>query len=134
MIRHNSLDYIKINSDADISIVITNGIFLATYNTDYPFYFLQSVKNPDYFITQISENEVKFKTGKNSKRQRFDVSHEELLLIISDDNRKDKTVKIQLKLDENSLQQILNELKADEPEQIMLITMELIRNLIVLLM
>ena len=107
---------VKINSDADISNVITNGTFLATYNTDYPFYFLQSVKNPDYFITQISENEVTLETGKNSKRQRFDVSHEELLPVISDDNRKDKTVKIQLKLDENSLQQILNELKADEPE------------------
>jgi len=108
---------VKINSDADISNVITNGVFLATYNTDYPFYFLQSVKNPDYFITQISENEITLETGKNSKRQRFDVSHEELLPVISDDNRKDKTVKIQLKLDENSLQQILNELRADEPAE-----------------
>jgi len=108
---------VKINSDADISNVITNGTFLATYNTDYPFYFLQSVKNPDYFITQVSENEVTLETGKNSKRQRFDVSHEELLPVISDDNRKDNTVKIQLKLDENSLQQILNELRADESDE-----------------
>ena len=107
---------VKINNDADIPSVITNGVFIATEDSEHPFYFLQSVKNPDYFITQVSESEVTLENGRNSKRQRFDVSHEELLPVISDDNRKDKTVKIQLKLDENSLQQILNELKADEPE------------------
>jgi len=108
---------VKINNDIDIPSVITNGVFLATEDSEHPFYFLQSVKNPEYFITQISESEVTLETGKNSKRQRFDVSHEELLPVISDDNRKDKTVKIQLKLDENSLQQILNELRADEPAE-----------------
>jgi hypothetical protein len=108
---------VKINSDADISNVITNGVFIATENAEYPFYFLQSVKNPDYFITQVSENEITLENGKNSKRQRFDVSHEELLPVVSDNNRKDKTVKIQLKLDENSLERILNELRADEPPE-----------------
>lgn len=105
---------VRINKDADIPGVITNGVFVATEDSDHPFYFLQSVKNPEYFITQISESEVTLETGRNSRRQRFDVSHEELLPVISDDNRKDKTVKIQLKLDENSLQQILNELRADD--------------------
>ena len=37
------------------------------------------------------ENEITLENGKNSKRQRFDVSHEELLPVVSDNNRKDKT-------------------------------------------
>ena len=108
---------VKINNDNDIKNVITDGTYLATYESEYPFYFLQSVKNPEYFLTQISEHEVSFEKGRNSKRQRFDVSHEELLPVLGDSKRAgDKTVKIQLKLDNNSLQRILDELRGDDQE------------------
>ena len=105
---------LKINNDDDIPEVITNGVYLATEGVDYPFYFLQSVKNPEYFITQVSENEIRPEKGRNSSRQRFHVSHEELLAVITDGDRSDKTVKIQLKLDDNSLERILDELRGDD--------------------
>jgi len=105
---------LKMNNDDDISETITNGVFLATEGVDYPFYFLQSVKKPDYFITQVTESEIRLEKGRNSSRQRFHVSHEELLTVISDSDRSDKTVKIQLKLDNTSLERILDELKGEE--------------------
>ena len=44
------LRLVKINNDNDIKNVITDGTYLATYESEYPFYFLQSVKNPEYFL------------------------------------------------------------------------------------
>ncbi len=106
---------LKINNDADLDEAIPDGVYMGSDGDNYPYYFLQSVKNPEFVITQVSESEITLEKARNATRQRFHVSTEELLTVISDSDRSDKTVKIQLRLDENSLQRILDELKGEEP-------------------
>ena len=101
---------VKISSNEDLENIIT-GTYTISDENEYPYYFLQSVKNPEYVISQRSEGEITLERPSNSLAQRFDISHEELLPVISQENENSKTLKIKLKLDDNSLNKILQELR-----------------------
>lgn len=101
---------VKISNSEDLANIII-GTYTIPDETQYPYYFLQSVKNPEYVISQRSEGEITLERTSNSLAQRFDISHEELLPVISQENENPKTLKIKLKLDDNSLNKILQELR-----------------------
>ena len=102
---------VRIDSAENLGSIIKERLYSIPDKDSFPYYFLQSVKNPDLVITQLSEGEITIEPITNSIEQRFDVSHEELLNVIEDESKKDKTLKIKLKLDENSLNKILDKLE-----------------------
>jgi hypothetical protein len=110
--RSQHFRLVRIENNEDIENVLNGESYLVTEGVEYPFYFIQSVTSPEYFITKNSDDTITLENGRNSSRQRFDVSNEEVLPGIKDGDS--NTVRIQLKLDDNSLQSILEELKSDD--------------------
>ena len=102
---------VKISSSEDLANTIIDGIYTTPDEVQYPYYFLQSVKKPQYVISQLEEGEITLERASNSLAQRFDISHEELLPVLTDEEENPKTLKIKLKLDDNSLSKILEELR-----------------------
>jgi hypothetical protein len=102
---------VKISNREDLENTIINNVYTIPEEEQYPYYFLQSVKNPNYVISQLSEGEITLEQISNSLAQRFDISHEELLSVLSEEDENPKALKIKLKLDDNSLNKILEELR-----------------------